>query len=59
VLELPPSLRLAGIVRRTERLQRLLAGHVLQRVTAARRLSETVEEFSAGAALRQLPGATS
>jgi hypothetical protein len=59
VLELPASMRLAGIVRRTDRLQRLLAGHAFRKVTAAQRLSKTVEQFSAGAALRQLPGAAS
>jgi hypothetical protein len=59
VLELPPSRRLAGVVRRTERLQRLLAGHAFRTVGAARALSEQLEGFSAGASLRQLPGATS
>jgi tetratricopeptide (TPR) repeat protein/transcriptional regulator with XRE-family HTH domain len=59
VLELPPSRRLAGVVRRTERLQRLLTSHTFRTTTAAGSLSERIEEFSAGASLRQLPGATS
>ncbi|SMD14622.1 hypothetical protein [Kibdelosporangium aridum] len=59
VLDLPPAKRLAGVVRRSERLQRLLAGHAFKTVSGARGLSETIETFSAGASLKQLPGATS
>ncbi|MFC0112580.1 hypothetical protein [Kibdelosporangium aridum] len=59
VLELPPLRRLAGVIRRTERLQRLLTSHAFRSVTAAGSLSKEIEEFSAGASLRQLPGPTS
>jgi tetratricopeptide (TPR) repeat protein len=58
VLDLRPALRLAGVLRRIEPVQRLLAGRTFRTVSAARSLSETIEDFSSGAALRHLPGAT-
>ncbi|RCG19049.1 hypothetical protein DQ384_38630 [Sphaerisporangium album] len=54
VIGLPPDLRLAGVVRRTHALSRVLAAPALRSTPRAQEFAEQMEDFNVHNAARQL-----